>query len=96
MPNPPFANPGGAERAPGRSMKRGVAGANSLSEMPTDSCYFPCTSDTLVRPQYSLSRKAISATRGLARGGLGTCQSSQPSRSKSLSGGGLNRAIVAL
>ena len=38
--------------------------------MPTDSCHFPCTSDTLVRPQNSLARKVLSATRGLARGGV--------------------------
>ena len=37
-------------------------------KMPTDSCQVPCTSDTLVRPQHSLARKALSATRGLARG----------------------------
>ena len=42
--------------------------------MPADSCHFPCTSDTLVRPQYSLTRKALSATRGLAREGLCTRQ----------------------
>ena len=28
--------------------------------MPTDSCHFLCTSDTLVRPQNSLTRKALS------------------------------------
>ena len=50
------------------------AGISSLLEMPTNSCHFPCTSDTLVRPQYSLTRKALSATRGLAGGGLGTRQ----------------------
>ena len=38
--------------------------------MPTDSYHFPCTFDTLVRPQFSLARKALSATRGLARGGV--------------------------
>ena len=41
-----------------------------ILEMPTDSCHFPCTSDTHVRPQNSLTRKALSATRGLARGGV--------------------------
>ena len=70
VPNPPFANSGVAERAPCRSMKRGVAGVSSLLDMPTDSCHFPCTSWHLVRPQYSLARKALSATRGLARGGV--------------------------
>ena len=74
MPNPRVANPRVAERAPWRSTKRGVAGVCSLLQMPTDSCHFPCTSDTLVRPQNSLARKALSATRGLARGGLGTRQ----------------------
>ena len=74
MPNPPFANPGVAERASWRSTKRGVAGVRSILEMPTDSCHFPCASDTLVRPQHSLAQKALSATRGLARGGLGTHQ----------------------
>ena len=46
--------------------------------MPTDSCHFPCTSETLVRPQNSLARKALSAARGLARGGLGTRQKISP------------------
>ena len=77
MPNPRVANPRVAERAPWRSTKRGVAGVCSLLEMPTDSCHFPCTSYTPVRPQNSLTRKALSATRGLARGGLGTRQSDQ-------------------
>ena len=73
VPNPPLANPRVAERAPWRSTKRGVTGVSCLLEIPTDSCHFPC-SDTLVRPQYSLAWKALSATRGLARGGLGTRQ----------------------
>ena len=59
---PPVANPGVAERAPWRPTKRGVAGVSSLLEMPTDSCHFPCTSNTLVRTQYSVARKALSAT----------------------------------
>ena len=58
VPNPPVANPGVAERAPWRSTKRGVAAVSSLLEMPTDSRHFPCTSNTLVRPQCSLARKA--------------------------------------
>ena len=74
MPNPRVAEPRVVERAPWRSTKRGVAGVCSLLEMPTDSCHFPCTSDTPVRPQNSLTRKALSATRGLASGGLGTRQ----------------------
>ena len=45
-----------------------MAGVSSLLEMPTDSCHFTCASDTLVRPQYSLAQKALSATRGSARG----------------------------
>ena len=67
MPNPRVANPRVAERAPWRSTKRGVAGVRSLLEMPTDSCHFPCTSDIPVRAQNSLARKALSATRGLAK-----------------------------
>ena len=56
VPNPRVANPRVAERAPPwRSTKRGVAEVCSLLEMPTDSCHFPCTSDTLVRPQNSLA-----------------------------------------
>ena len=72
VPNPPVANRGVAERAPWRSTKRGVAGVSNLLEMPTDSCHFPCTSDTLIRPQKSLAQKALSTTKGLARGRLGT------------------------
>ena len=75
MPNPGVANPRVAERAPWWSTKRGVAGVCSLLERPTDSCHFPCTSDTLVRPQNSLARKALTATKGVSKRGLGTCQS---------------------
>ena len=39
---------GEAERAPRWSMQ---SGDNNLLETPTDSCHFPCTSDTLIRPQ---------------------------------------------
>ena len=80
MPNPRVANPRVAERAPWRSTKRGVAGVCSLLEMPTDSCHFPCTSDTPVRLQNSLAWKALSASRGLARGGLGTRQDLGPAK----------------
>ena len=66
-PNPPVATPGVAERAPWRSTKRGAAGVSSLSWMPTDSCHFPLTSNTLVRPQYSLARKALQLPVGLQR-----------------------------
>ena len=35
---------------------------------PTNSCLFPDASDTIVKPKYSLTRKALSATQGLAPG----------------------------
>ena len=45
----------------------------SLLEMPTDSCHFPCTlRHPRQTPERTRARKALSATRGLARGGLGT------------------------
>ena len=66
----PLLTLGVAQRAPWRSTKCGVAGVSGLLEMPTDSYHFPCTSDTLVRPQHTLARKALSATRGLAWGGV--------------------------
>ena len=37
VPNPPFANPGVAEKAPWQSLQSGVAGVYSLLEIPTDS-----------------------------------------------------------
>ena len=50
VPNPRFANPGVAEKAPWRSLQSGVAGVHSLLEIPTDS-YHVLTADTLVRTQ---------------------------------------------
>ena len=65
MPNPPVANPGVA------STKRGVAGISSVLEMPTDSCHFPCTSDTLVRP-HTHSHERLFQLPGLLAGGGGS------------------------
>ena len=63
VPNPPVANPGVAEKAPWWSSQTPlVAGVCSLLEIPTDSCHFPCTSDTLVKSQLSHARKTLSAT----------------------------------
>ena len=41
VPNPQFANPRVAEKAPWRSLRSGVAGVYSLLEIPTDSHDFP-------------------------------------------------------
>ena len=41
VPNPPFPNPGVAEKAPWRSLQSGVAGVYSLLEIPTASSHFP-------------------------------------------------------
>ena len=51
VPNPPFANPREAEKAPWRSLQSGVAGVYSLFENPYRFLSFPLTFDTLVRPQ---------------------------------------------
>ena len=48
---PPVANTGAAERPPC------VTRVSRLLEIPTDSCHFPCASNTLVRPQHSLAQK---------------------------------------
>ena len=72
--NPRFANPGVAEKAPWRSLQSGVAGVYSLLEIPTDSCHFPSHLTSSSDPNTHCARKALSATPGLARGGLGTCQ----------------------
>ena len=37
VPNPPFANPGVAEKAPWQSLQSGVAGVYSLLEIPPES-----------------------------------------------------------
>ena len=49
--NPPFANPGVAEKAPWRSLQGGVAGVYSLLEIPMDSYPFPSNLTPLSRPQ---------------------------------------------
>ena len=41
VPNPRFANPRIAEKAPWQSLQSGVAGVYSLLEIPTDSYHFP-------------------------------------------------------
>ena len=77
MPNQPVANPGVAERAPWQSTKRGVAGVSSLLDSRNAYRFlsFPMHLRHLVRHHYSLAKKALSATRGLAGGGgLGTRQ----------------------
>ena len=74
VPNPPFANPGVAEKAPWRSLQSGVAGVHSLLEIPTDSCHFPSHLTPSSYPNGHFAGKALSATSGLAPGGLGTRQ----------------------
>ena len=75
MPNPPGANPLVAERAPWRSSQSCVTGGSAAY---WKSLQIPVISSahlaTPVRPQQSLVGKALSATRGLAPGGLGTRQ----------------------
>ena len=75
VPNPPFANPGVAEKAPWRSLQSGVAGVYSLLEIPTDSYHFPSHLTPSSDPNSHFTRKALSSTPGLAPGGLGTRQS---------------------
>ena len=41
VPNPPFANPVVAEKAPWWFLQSGVAGVDTLLELPTDSYHFP-------------------------------------------------------
>ena len=75
VPNPASANPRVAERASWPSSQSGVTGVRSLVEIPRD-CYL--IAPELLTPSSDLNsqsaRKALSATRGLAPGGLGTCQ----------------------
>ena len=70
--NPPFANPGVAEKAPLQSLQS--CGVYSLLEIPTDSYHFPSHLTPLSDPNSHFARKALSATPGLAPGGLGTRQ----------------------
>ena len=77
VPNPPIANPLVAERVPWRSSQPGVAGGQRpiIGNPYRFLSHFFCTHlATPVRPQSSLVGKALSATRGLAPGGLGTRQ----------------------
>ena len=76
VPNHPFAYPGVAEKAPWRSLQSGVAGVYSLLEKknPTDSYHFPSHSTPSSDPNSNFARKALSATSGLAPGGLSTRQ----------------------
>ena len=69
-----FANPGAAEKAPWRSLQSGVARVYSLLEIPADS--YPAQSRLTPSsdPNSHFARKALSATPGLAPGGLGTRQ----------------------
>ena len=74
VPNPPFADPGVAEKAPSRSLQSGVTVVYSLLEIPTDSYHFPSHLTPSSDPNRHFARKVLSATLGLAPGGLGTRQ----------------------
>ena len=72
MPNPPLANPRVAERAFWRSSQSGVAGGQQPIGNPYR--FLPFLLHTWQHPLDPLVGKALSATRGLAPGGLGTRQ----------------------
>ena len=74
VPNPPFANPRVAEKARWQSLQSGVAGVYSLLEIPADSYRFLSHLTPSSDPNHHLARKALSATPGLAPGGLDTRQ----------------------
>ena len=59
VPNPPFANPGVAEKAPCQSLQGGVAGVYSLLEIPTDSYHFPSHLTPSSDPNSHFARKAL-------------------------------------
>ena len=80
--NPPFANPGVAEKAPWRSLQR-CGRVYTLLEIPTDCHDFPSHWTPSSDPNSRFARKALSATEGLAPGGLSTRQ---------VSGSGTNRS----
>ena len=57
--NPPFANPGVAEKTPRRSLQSGVAGIYSPLESPTDSHHFPSHLTPSSDPNSHFARKAL-------------------------------------
>ena len=68
VPNPPFANPRVAEKAPWRSLQSGVAGVHNILEIPADSYQFRSHMTPSSDPNCHFARKALSATLGLAQG----------------------------